>query len=118
MVIQRVSVNASMFAAPAEPCAGAGGRDAAERHEGLVVDRLVVDVHQAGRDALGELQPLQYVPGEDAQRQPVLAVAGERDGLVERAGAVSVPSRPRRRPRTGPRTTVWWSPVSSPSPSR
>ena len=40
--------------------------DAAERGYGLVVDRLVVDVHQSGRDALGQLQSGVHVAGQDA----------------------------------------------------
>src|SRR5439155_12023846 len=40
------------------PGAGAGLADAAERDEGLVVDGLVVDVHQPGRDAFGQGEAL------------------------------------------------------------
>ena len=58
--------------------------DAAERRDRLVVDRLVVDVHQPGRDPLGQLQPGVDVAGQDAQRQPVVGAGGQLRDLVER----------------------------------
>ena len=47
----------------AVPGAGAGRADAAERGDRLVVDGLVVDVHQAGRDPLGQRQAAHRRPG-------------------------------------------------------
>ena len=71
-----VSVNASrLAAAPPSRRAGAGVLDPAERDGRLVVDGLVVDVHQAARDPLGDLQAAHHVAGEDAQGQPVRRVA-------------------------------------------
>ncbi len=61
-VIQRVSVKASMLAAPPpkrEPVPEAP--DAAEGGVGLVVHGLVVDVHDAGGDPVGELEAAHHV---------------------------------------------------------
>ena len=83
-VIHRVSVNASMFAAA--PPKRAPVPDAAtppNGHVGLVVDGLVVDVDDAGRDAPGQVESAHHVAGEDAERQAVFAVGGELRGLVD-----------------------------------
>src|SRR4051794_32182861 len=63
----------------AVPGAGAGLPDTPERDQRLVVDGLVVDVHEPGGDALGQREALHHVPGEDAQRQAVLGAVGQRD---------------------------------------
>src|SRR6516165_1888267 len=54
---------------PAEP-APTGVLDAAERHLGLVADRLVVDVHDAGVELQRHLEAAILVAGEEARREP------------------------------------------------
>src|SRR6201999_806816 len=54
-----------------------GGEQTTERDVRLVVDGLVVDVHDPGGDPAGQLQAAHHVAGQDAQGQAVLAVGGE-----------------------------------------
>src|SRR5689334_19671770 len=51
---------------PAEPGAGAGGADPAERDVRLVVHGLLVDVHDPGGYPPGQVEAPHYVPGQDA----------------------------------------------------
>src|SRR4029077_8758689 len=68
----------------AEPSAGARGSNTAEWGDRLVVDRLVVDVHDAARQPLGQLHPPHHVAGEDSERQSVLTAIYDVDELVLR----------------------------------
>src|SRR5258708_19559256 len=61
----------------AEPRARTRSTNSAERRVRRVVDRLVVDVHDAGRDLPGELEAPHDVPGKDAEREPVLGISRE-----------------------------------------
>ena len=79
------------------PGAGARLPDPAERDQRLVVDGLVVDVHQPGRDPLGQLQTLHHVAGQDAQRQPVLGAVRPAATASSRLGERRPPGRPGRR---------------------
>ena len=49
----------------------------------LVVDGLVVDVHQAGRDPCRDVEAARHIRGEDAQRQPVGGVVREPDRVLD-----------------------------------
>src|SRR6202000_2946169 len=66
----------------AEAGPGTGGQQATERDVGLVVDGLVVDVHDPGGDLAGQLQAAHDVAGQDAEREAVLAVGGELGGVL------------------------------------
>src|ERR1017187_7988016 len=61
----------------AEPGPGARGQQAAEGSVGLVVDRLVVNVHDAGRDLPGQVEAAHDIAREDPEREAVVAVGGE-----------------------------------------
>src|SRR5882724_2709875 len=54
-----------------------------ERRLGVVVDGLVVDVCDAGRDTLGELDPGGDVRGDNAEREPELAVGCQLGGFAD-----------------------------------
>ena len=84
MVTHWTSVNASRLACTAAvPGPGARLADAAEGNQRLVVDRLVVDVHQPGRNPLGQRQALHHIAGQNAEGQAVFGAAGQPDRLVE-----------------------------------
>ena len=75
------SVNSSAAKPSAEPAAPAV-LDAAEGHLRLVVDRLVVDVDDAGLQPAGDVEPPVRVAGEDAGGQPEAGGVGPADGVV------------------------------------
>ena len=81
----------------AEAGAGAGRGDAAEGRDRLVVHRLVVDVDDAGGDAVGEFQAARGVPGDDAEGEAVRA-RRRRAPRPRRGSRRTVRARPGRRP--------------------
>src|SRR5262245_7190744 len=68
-----------------EANAGARVADAAERRRGVVVDGLVVDMDDPGRDLLSDLPAAHDIPRDDAQTQPVRRGPRHLDGVVDRA---------------------------------
>src|ERR1700722_10093762 len=69
----------------AEAGTGTGGPGAAERDVRLVVDGLLVDMHDTGRYLPGQLEAAHDVPGQNAEGQAVLAL-GRQLGRVFRRG--------------------------------
>ena len=79
----RVSVNASRLAAAPPNRAPVPTRR--RRRTGMLASSFTVwslMCTMPGRDPLGDLQAAHHVRGEDAERQAVLGVRGELDGLV------------------------------------
>ena len=58
----------------ADARASAGGSGAAERDDCFVGDGLIIDANQPSGDGFGEFECSHGVVGEDAERQPVLAI--------------------------------------------
>jgi len=71
------------FKVPISISAARSARSAAERQMGLPVVRGLVDVHPAGTDTVGELEPAREVAREDGGEQSVRRRVRELDGLIE-----------------------------------